>query len=113
MSNLYRGGPLSGAPAWATSGEQGLALGMEPGGSGCKSRTSRWVCFVFLNLLMVLAEALQPRNSIEDTVSHLFPPTLNPHLTPQLECEWGDAFSVPLLGRGEREKQEWKTLEAF
>ena len=58
---------------------------------------------------MVLAEALQPRNSVEDIVS-LVPTNSQPHLTPQLECEWGDAFSVPLRGR---ETQGWKTLEAF
>ena len=79
------------------------------GTSGCKTQTCRWVCFVFLNLLTVLAEALQPRNSVEDIVS-LVPTNSQPHLTPQLECEWGDAFSVPLRGR---ETQGWKTLEAF
>ena len=95
------GPPLKRCPtAWATSGSRVWLWGWSLGASGCKSRTSRWVCFVFLNLLMVSAEALQPRNSIEDTVS-LVPTHSQPYLTPQLQCEWGNAFSVP-LGRGER-----------
>lgn len=96
------GPPLKWCPtAWATSGNRVCLCGWSLGASGCKSQTSRWVCFVFLNLLIILAEALQPRNSIEDTVS-LVPTHAQPHLTPQLECEWRHFLSPPQRGEESR-----------
>lgn len=72
----------------------GSGFRTEPRGPCSVSQASRLVCFVFLNLLTVLVEGLQPGNGTEYTVA-LLPTLSQPHSYPSAG-EWGHVVSIRL-----------------